>query len=463
MNKKMNKLFIYSLLLSSFLLSCHKDNVIEITPDPPVAPPVEQKISPEVALRWSQISLNVIKNAPDNSPTYTSRSLGYIGLTMYESVVAGSIIYQSIAPQLNGLGKLPEANKLDWEVALSAGQKEIILDLYPHIRDFSKNEMLAYYDSLITQKKTAGVSDSLILASETYGQLIGQSIFEWSKTDKGFEAYKNTFDRQYKYPTGAQYWKPPTVGQSSVAAPMHPHWGENRNFLIQNAENAVPEMISYSTDTASGYYKEMNIVYLKNKNLSQAEKESALWWGDDPAVSASPPGHSYYLGQVMVKKHETNLFEATSVFAKVGMAVADAFINTWRCKFKYHTQRPTSFINANIDRNYSQFWPEPPFPAFISGHSTQIASAVTVLINHYGNEQEFVDDFHLGRPKDFSRNVEFKSRSYTKLWDLAEECGWSRILGGIHIPSDNTKGLEEGKKIGSNISSLKWIKIVGFQ
>jgi hypothetical protein len=59
----------------------------------------------------------------------------------------------------------------------------------------------------------------------------------------------------------------------------------------------------------------------------------ALWWGNDPSASAGPPGHSYYLNAGLVEKNKTYLFEAASSFAKVGMSIADSFINVFKCKY----------------------------------------------------------------------------------------------------------------------------------
>ena len=52
-----------------------------------------------LAARWADVTFNTIQFTFPNSPTYTSRSLGYIGLTMYESVVHGSAIHKSVASQ----------------------------------------------------------------------------------------------------------------------------------------------------------------------------------------------------------------------------------------------------------------------------------------------------------------------------------------------------------------------------
>ena len=83
----------------------------------------------------------IAKTTPANSPTFASRCFGYIGLTMYESVVNGYPEYQSVAPQLNGLGNLPlpEQNvAYNWQLVLNAGQAEIIRNIYIQTSDKNK-------------------------------------------------------------------------------------------------------------------------------------------------------------------------------------------------------------------------------------------------------------------------------------------------------------------------------------
>ncbi|AWV99127.1 vanadium-dependent haloperoxidase [Arcticibacterium luteifluviistationis] len=457
MKIKKSLIYLLGVLLVFSIYGCkEKIEEEEIIPEPE---PVELSISPETALRWSDLTLQVIKNSPNNSPTYASRSLGYFGLTMYESTVKGSIIFKSITSDLTGLGATPapeEGQEMNWEIALNAGQKEIINSIFPHAPIEIKEKIDSLYKLIKEEKLAQLVSQSTIDASDVYGKLVARQIFEWSKLDNGHEGFLKTFDFDYNYPTGRTYWSPPVAGQSSIAAPMHPYWGNNRTFAKANTDMEIPVFMESDNDPSSQYYKDMMLVYEINKNLTQEEKEIALWWGDDPAVSASPPGHSYYLTASLIKEKQNNLFEATSAFAKVGMSAADAFINVWKCKYFYHAERPKNFISRNIDGRFVQFWPEPPFPAFTSGHSSQIAATATAMIDVFGNETKIIDDFHTGRPWDSIRKVEFKTRTFDTIWELAEECGYSRILGGIHTPQDNTVGLDEGIKIGNNIIAFNW-------
>ncbi|CAH0997835.1 hypothetical protein EMA8858_03969 [Emticicia aquatica] len=418
----------------------------------------ENHISAEVAVKWGQMTVRIMKATPNGSPTYGSRAVGYMGLVMYESVVEGALKCKSMEGQLAGLMNLPKTDKTkkyNWILSLNAGQAYMLKRLYEQTDKVN----IASIDSLenaINQSQVATTSLEVKEHSVQYGRAIAEAIFEWSKTDGGFEGYKKNFDSTYTLPVGNGYWKAPPKGQSPVALPLHPYWGKNRTFAPANGALPVPKMIAFDYRKDSQYYAQMYEVYTKRKTLTQEEKEIANWWGDDPSQTFSPPGHSYNLATIAIKTAKPDLFKAAETYAKIGMAVADAFINCWKCKYTYHAERPFFFIYYNMSTMWDLFWPEPPFPAFYSGHAGQAAAAAMVLTDLYGSSFKFTDDSHVGRPKDEERLVEFKARHFNSFWESALESANSRLYGGIHTCQDNEVGLAEGKKIGQNINTLAW-------
>jgi hypothetical protein len=219
----------------------------------------------------------------------------------------------------------------------------------------------------------------------------------------------------------------------------------------------VPEIMPYSTDSSSDYYKTYQDVYVLSKRLTIANLQIAAWWSDDPTETYSPPGHSFNLATIAIRKSKPGLLKAAETYARVGMAVADAFICCFKTKYTYFNERPSTYVKNVIDSNWRPFWPEPPFPAFPSGHSTQASAAAEVLTDLYGDDFAFTDDTHQGAVR-FPFAEPMQSRQYTSFHQSAEETGYSRLLGGIHTPQDNETGLSEGKKIGGNINQLVWRK-----
>ena len=95
----------------------------------------------DAAHQWAEMTLYITKHTPANSPTFASRCLGYIGLTMYESIVNGYPDYQSMAGQVNGLNALPLPDKnksYRWIISLNAAQAEILRLIYQQTSDSNK-------------------------------------------------------------------------------------------------------------------------------------------------------------------------------------------------------------------------------------------------------------------------------------------------------------------------------------
>jgi PAP2 superfamily len=414
-----------------------------------------------LASTWADMTLRITRFTPANSPTFASRGLGYIGLTMYETIVHGSPEYQSIAAHLNDLNGLPLPEKgvvYDWNLALNAGQAFIIKSIYQQTSEANKNSIDSLENVFFTHFSKQQPQKVVIQRSIDYGRSVANAIFEWSKTDGGHRGYLQNFDKNYEHPKHFGGWRPPMYAQSFSHHPLHPYWGKNRTFLKENAQIATPPMIPCDTNKTSVYYQQYLEVYEKEKVLTLDEKEAALWWGDDPSETFTPPGHSYYLANTALKKVNPPLIVWAETFARVGMSVADAFIDCWKWKYFYFSERPNTFIPQYIDQEWESFWPDPPFPAFPSGHAIQSAAAATVLTDLLCEPFDFVDNAHVGRPRDGLRNVEFKARTYHSFWQVAEETANSRFFGGIHTRQDNQAGQDAGVLIGKNVNALPWKK-----
>jgi hypothetical protein len=411
---------------------------------------------------WAELTLDIAKNTPANSPTFASRGFGYMGLAMYESVVHGAPGHRSLVGQLNGLDFLPLPQKTlryNWVLTLNAAQAFLLKNIYQQTSDANKARIDSLEAVVFIRLGEREADEAVAHRSVRYGQAIAAAIYQWSMTDGGHRGYLRNFDSKQQLPTGPGTWKAPYFAQTISRFPLHPHWGQNRTFLKTNANWDGPPCLPFSKKQQSAYYQQFSDVYAANKALTQEQKEIAMWWNDDPTDTFTPPGHSYNLANLAVKTKQADLITAAETFARVGMAVADAFIICWRMKYVHATERPSSFITEHIDEQWEPFWPDPPFPAFPSGHATQASAVATVLTELYGPNMDIVDDTHARRPKDRIRNVSYKPRRFRSFWAIAEETAYSRFLGGIHCRHDNDVGLSEGTKVGQHINALQWASL----
>lgn len=159
-------------------------------------------------------------------------------------------------------------------------------------------------------------------------------------------------------------------------------------------------------------------------------------------------------------KHNT-MRQNARLFASFGMAEADAGFTAWNAKYTYDFWRPITAIrsanqggnpNTVADPNWVPLGapgdgvvPDftPPFPAYISGHSTFGAAAFEVLKDFYGT-----DHVHFTWMSDELPGV---LRSFNSFGQAAAENGMSRIYLGIHWSFDNTNGQATGRSVADYV------------
>lgn len=91
---------------------------------------------------------------------------------------------------------------------------------------------------------------------------------------------------------------------------------------------------------------------------------------------------------------------------------------------------------------------KPPFPSYVSGHSTIIGACAEALrlfkgSDYFGISVPFTAG-SLTEPKEEWQEIVLHFPSFSQ---AAEMAGMSRVLGGYHIQSDNTEGLILGRKV----------------
>ncbi|MEZ4726255.1 MAG: vanadium-dependent haloperoxidase [Caldilineaceae bacterium] len=402
---------------------------------------------------WIQLSQQLVQQTPGFTPPVAARAYGYIGVTLYEAVVAGMPEYQSLAGQLSRLRTLPKVatgTAYHWPTVANTALATIIRQLFAT----ATPENQAAIDDLeaeFTAEFAMQVEPTIFTASVVYGQAVANAIFVWSKSDGGHEGYYRNHPKSYTPPVGEGLWTPTP---KHFAHALQPTWGRNRPFVTAiGMRCAAPPPPAFSTAKESAFYQSALEVYNTVKTLTPEQKEIVLFWADDPITTATPAGHSVAIATALLQQEEASLARAALVYAHVGIAVNDAFISVWRTKFRYNLVRPITYIQQHIDQRWNN--PEvtdpiatPPFPAYTSGHAGEAGAAMTVLTALFGENYAFVDRTHIGRG--------FAPRAYDSLMAAAEEAALSRLYGGIHYRFDNEMGLQQGVCVGKQVLRLKF-------
>jgi hypothetical protein len=388
--------------------------------------------------------LNLVKTTPGYTPPVAARAFGYIGLTLFEAVQPGMPGYASFSGVLNEFDGVPQPNQLatyHWPTVANSALSTIVDSLFHNTNITNQQALYDLRDAYYLQYQGA-VSPEDFQASIDFGVEVANHVFAYSILDGGYQCQLYNFPSSFEPPVGMCLWVPLT-GQVA----LQPYIGDNRPFLAQNADDAnlptfLPEL---SIDPESEFYNYAYEVYETVNNATEEQLNIATWWADGGGT-VTPPGHSIYLMSQTFETENSNLEEAAIVYAMLGMSLSDAFLACWKTKYIHNIERPITYIRALIDENWSSPVGTPPFPEYVSGHSSQSGAMASVMTHFFGDSYSFTDDLHgdlFGGP-----------RSFNSFWEAADEAAVSRLYGGIHYEYSNTEGLYLGDRIGNNFLML---------
>ncbi|MFB0944977.1 MAG: vanadium-dependent haloperoxidase [Spirosomataceae bacterium] len=427
--------------LSLVYLSSCKDKNAEIDPVE-VSPSAALNTYPaSLATDWQDLSLQLIKSTNGYVPPVAARALAYINLGLYESTVYGTA-NKSLAGQLTHIETLPIPDiklEYNWGLAGNAATYYLVKNLFSgtSIANFQKIETLrATYEVSL---KSSGSTET-IERSVKYGTEVAEAVWNYSKTDNGHEAFKNVFPT-YALPEGLGIWKP--VGTQKA---LLPYWSRNTSFIKGNSTTDPPKPIPFSYNSSSAFFKEAREVYDMSKKLTAEQRAIALFFADG-AGSVTPPGHHMNVATEVLKLKESSLSVASETYVKMGLAINDAFIACWRCKYRFNTIRPITYIRETIDNNWTPIVGTPPFPEYTSGHSSGAGAAAEILKAQFGENTTFIDNTYAGV---------YPNRSYSNFTAYADETSNSRLYGGIHFRQGCEEGVRNGRQIAKNVLSLEF-------
>jgi membrane-associated phospholipid phosphatase len=241
---------------------------------------------------------------------------------------------------------------------------------------------------------------------------VGRQMIERAESDGSSAVWTGTT------PTGPGLWVPTPP---AFALPLEPLTGTWRTWNLATGSQFRPgPPPAYGS---AAFLAELHEVYDVSRTATPEQRAIALFWADG-AGTVTPPGHWNAIALDLLAEQPRNTLQTTRIFAALNTAQADGFIACWDAKFTYWSIRPVSAIRDLIDPTWSPLIPTPPFPSYVSGHSTTSGAASTVLAGFFPSRTD-------------------------ELAALADEAAVSRLYGGIHFRSDNDAGLTLGRRVGA--------------
>jgi hypothetical protein len=423
----------------------------------------------EVAVKWTDLFLNIERNAAGYRPGGAPRVWALMAMSAYEGCIQGMPEFNSLANLQAGLSlPQPEAGKAyHWPTVVNASYAYLMPKYFPSANSTHQQE-IATLKNYFEDKYRNEAGSETFDRSKAYGEAVAAAVFAWSETDvqeggqKANDVWQDPFagyDHAAHY-DGPGDWVPTYPGPGDG---MYPKWGHKRTFSsLTDAQKLCKAPLPYSEDVNSKLYSQALEVYAHNTpSLSYEDEWVGEFWSDDLVNLTFSPGPRWLaIGNQVLELENSNLETALYMHAKVGMAVADAAVACWYSKYYYNVERPQSYINRLIDPNwkpnlYNPLTGEegltPSFPAYPSGHSTMGAAGAETLGSIFGYAYAMTDNCHLGRTE-----FEGTPRTFGSFFEMAQENAWSRVPLGVHFRMDSEEGVAFGTRIGRLVNDMPW-------
>jgi hypothetical protein len=372
----------------------------------------------DVVTDWNNAALDAIR-AGSTAPPIASRSLAILHASIYDAVNG---IARTHEPYLVQGAVSGSASR---QAAASAAAHQALVNLFPA----NASSFDALHAAILAgipngPQKTAGI---------VWGEFVADQILA-ARANDGWNASVPPPGG-----SGPGVWVPTPPLFLPYALPQ---WGFVRPFgMISSSQFRPPGPPSLDSQQYADDYDEVKeLGAAVGSTRTEEQSEIALFWADG-AGTETPPGHWNSIVQIIADARSNTLEQNARLFALLNIAMADAAICAWDAKYEFHFWRPvTAIAFAEPELNWMSFIVTPPFPDYISGHSTFSAAAATVLPLFYGTE-----DLPFTTGSDFLPGV---YRSFPTPIAAANEAGDSRVYGGIHFRTASEDGLQAGISIG---------------
>src|SRR6266511_195709 len=214
---------------------------------------------------------------------------------------------------------------------------------------------------------------------------------------------------------------------------------------------------------------------LQSASLTDVQKVRIEYWADGPA-SETPPGHWCLFAQAISRKDGHGLDTDTKLFFALANAELDASIAAWNAERRWDYARPITAVRTRRagqlilawggpykgtrlirGESYLPYQPAtsltPPFPEYVSGHSTFSAAGARVLRTFTGSDL-FGASVTIPRGSSRIEPGAVPALPMLLTWPTfttaLDEAGNSRRQGGIHFLDADLGGRGLGDAVGAN-------------
>jgi hypothetical protein len=380
------------------------------------------------------------------NPPLAARFFAYSCLAANEVIALHDTTIMSMYGKLNEFPniKMPkEGTEINKDIAALLAMYETAKVLQP-----SGKLMGDFEDKWIDSLLNMGVSEEIMKHSLEFAKTVSVQILKYAKADRynKISALPRYTPRNIE---GTWYPTPP-----GYFPPVEPHFNTIRSFTLDKPDQFKPEPpIPFSTDKKAPFYTLM--AEIKNLSLNQEKKEIAAFWDCNPFAlfdnghllvgmkKISPGAHWMGIANIACIQAGVSFSKAIQVNTVLAVGLMDGFQSCWDEKYRSNRIRPETAIRKYLDPKWTPFLQTPPFPEYLSGHSTISSVSAVILTHFFGNRFKYTDTVEV--------RFGLKARTYSSFEQAAEEAGISRFYGGIHFMDAIENGQMQGNAVGKHV------------
>lgn len=460
--------------------------------------------SPSVAYDWLSIALNatandVIKHGA--RPTVLSRTLAIAMTAMYDAWAAYD--NQAVGTQFDKDFRRPgnERTQENKEKAISYAVYRALVDVYPEQADSLTAQMsqrgLDPNDTstdLSTPQGVGNVAAAAVLAARHHdgSNQLGDEPGSTGVPYSDYTGYQPVNPPNQLIDPNRWQQIPFVQPDGTITYPnfLTPQWSKVQPFALLSSDQFRPAPPPHVG--SDELLQQVNENIADNASLTVEQKAQVEFMRDGPR-STGQAGHWLTFASHVSLRDHNDLDRDVQMFFTVANVAMDAFIAAWEAKRFYDASRPYTLVRYYYNGQQLQGWggpgkgvitlpadqwhpyspfnfPTPPFPGYVSGHSTVSAACAKALelftgSDTFGDTQTWtagsitepnfacnVIQSHEGQPPpptDLSCVVNFTFPTFS---GLAKFAGDSRVLGGYHIQADNVAGIH----LGQQVAEFEW-------
>ncbi|HEX6403849.1 MAG TPA: vanadium-dependent haloperoxidase [Pseudonocardiaceae bacterium] len=379
---------------------------------------------------WNRtlISTLAVPNAQPAS-VHPTRSFAMVQAAEYNAVVS---ITHAGRPYRSAVPAAPGARP---DAAADQAAHDVMVGLYPSMR--------ATFDGQLATQLAGLPAGSATRDGVAVGSAAARAILAERQQD-GSARPAATFVAGTV--SGAYRPTPPKFGP-----PMFTSWGSVRPFLLNNADQlrpAAPPSVTTAGYTAA--LAEVKRIGQDSSTTRSADQTvAAKFW------SASPIWNTWnQIADQLIDDQHATLAQASSVLARMDLAMADTTIALYDAKYHQPVWRPVTAIELGVpaahpsvpaDPTWKPLTPTAADPSYPGAHSALSTTAAEVLTAFYGSAQPVTVT---------TTATGTVSRHFPTLAAAAQEAGLSRIWAGQHTRLDHEAGQQLGRQVTAQVLTI---------